>query len=160
MSHTNDLYRSIRHIVAAGRRTGRYEIVFWKSAREAMRRCFDPIEQKNVYAKPDAELLYSVPGSPVIRHLLIEYDRGTTFTREYQKKFPAYAAYQRVSHRTLPRTLVITPSKRSAERIRQNIVRAGAQDVPITMMLEQEIVQHGLLSVLVVNAPKPPQFLP
>ena len=151
LSHTNDLYRSIRYIVAAGRRMGRYEIVFWKSAREAMRRCFDPIEQKNVYAKPDAELLYSVPGSPVIRHLLIEYDRGTTFTREYQKKFPAYAAYQRVSHRTLPRTLVITPSKRSAERIRQNIVRAGAQDVPITMMLEQEIVQHGLLPVLSVQ---------
>ena len=148
LPHTNGLNRTIRHIMTAGRQTGCYEIVFWKSAREAIRYCFDQVRQKEVFAKPDAELLYTVPGSTIIRHLLIEYDRATTSTREYQKKFPAYAAYQRVSHTLLPLIVVITPNERSAARIRQNIVQAGAGDVPIAIILEQDVLRHGLLPAL------------
>ena len=153
LPHTNSLYRAIRHIVAAGRRTGRYEIVLWKSARESVRWCFDRFDQKDVFAKPDAELLYRVAGSTRVRSLLIEYDLGTTFSREYQKKFSAYAAYQRARHTALPPIVMITPSLRSAERIRRSMEEGRHQDVHLVILLEQEVLQRGLLPVLEAQDP-------
>ena len=149
MSHTNELYRCIRHIVAAGRRTGSYAIVFWKSARESVRSYHDSSERYS--GRPDAELLYTLPGSTAVRHLLIEYDRGTTFAREYQDKFAAYSDYQHDMRTVLPRIVMITPNQRAAERILRSIRQAHAQDVQVTIVLEQDVLQRGLLPVLGVQ---------
>ena len=149
MSHTNELYRCIRHIVAAGRRSGSYAIVFWKSARESVRSYHDSSERYS--GRPDAELLYTLPGSTAVRHLLIEYDRGTTFAREYQDKFAAYSAYQHDMRTVLPRIVMITPIQQAAERIRRSIRQVHAQDVQVTIVLEQDVLQRGLLPVLGVQ---------
>jgi hypothetical protein len=149
MSHTNELYRCIRHIVAAGRRSGSYTIVFWKSARESVRWYHDSSERYS--GRPDAELLYTLPGSTAVRHLLIEYDRGTTFAREYQDKFAAYSAYQHDTSTVLPRIVMIIPNQHAAERIRRSIRQAHAQDVQIMIVLEQDVLQWGLLPVLGVQ---------
>ena len=149
MSHTNELYRCIRHIVAAGRRTGSYAIVFWKSARESVRSYYNSSERYS--GRPDAELLYTLPGSTAVRHLLIEYDRGTTFAREYLDKFAAYSDYQHDMRTVLPRIVMITPNQQASERIRRSIRQVHAQDVQVTIVLEQDVLERGLLPVLGVQ---------
>jgi hypothetical protein len=148
LKHANGLYRIIRHVIATGRRTGDYEIVLWKSALESLRYCYDPLDEKPIYAKPDAELLYRLRGSATVENLFVEYDRGTTSKRDYRPKFLTYAAYQRVRHTLLPRIIMITPSTQSAQRIQRNIEQANVPEVQITVVLEQDVLHHGLLPVL------------
>jgi len=120
-----------------------------KSARESVRSYHDSSERYS--GRPDAELLYTLSGSTAVCHLLIEYDRGTTFAREYQDKFAAYSAYQHDMRTVLPRIVMITPNQQAADRIRRSIRQVHAQDVQVTIVLEQEVLQRGLLLVLGVQ---------
>ena len=144
MPHTNGLYRCIRCIIQAGHRSGTYRVLSWKSAREAIRRYYDAEEGRWMNARPDAELLYVRAGSSRIECVLIEYDRGTTHGREYEGKFTAYSHYQRATRSTLPLLLVVMHRPEAARKIRQAIQEVGAADVPVALVPETDLLQHGL----------------
>jgi hypothetical protein len=82
--------------------------------------------------------------------VLIEYDRGTTFYREYAAKFEAYSHYQRYTRMTLPPILMVIQRIATAKTIRTAIHEVGADDVPVVLVLEADLLQHGLLKSLVV----------
>ena len=86
-----------------------------------------------------------VPGS---NSVLIEYDRGTTFFREYAAKFEAYSHYQRYTRTTLPPILVVIQRASTAKTIREAIDEVGAEDVPVVLVLEADLIKHGLLKAL------------
>ena len=54
-------------------------------------------------------------------------------------------------HTVLPRIVMITPNQQAAERIGRSIRLADAQDVQVTIVLEQDVLQCGLLPVLGVQ---------
>ena len=76
--------------------------------------------------------------------MLIEYDRGTTYYREYAAKFEAYSHYQRCTRTTLPPILVVIQRRATAQTIRTAIHEVGADDVPVVLALETDLAQHGL----------------
>src|SRR5437763_12633233 len=97
---------------------------------------------------PDAELLYVRTGGTRISSVLVEYDRGTTFYREYAAKFEAYSHYQRYTRTSLPPILVVIQRIASAKTIRTAIHEVGADDVPVVLALETDLMQHGLLKAM------------
>jgi len=97
---------------------------------------------------PDAELLYVRTDGTRLDSVLVEYDRGTTFYREYAAKFEAYSHYQRYMRTTLPPILVVIQRPATARTIREAIDGVGAGDVPVVLVLEADLMQHGLLKAL------------
>jgi len=148
MWHTNALYQCVRGIIEVGVRSGAYRIISWKSARESVRCYYDSDERDWMNVCPDAELLYVRNDGVRLCSVLIEYDRGTTFYREYAAKFEAYSHYQRYTRTTLPPILVVIQRIATAKTIRTAIHGVGAGDVPVVLALEADLIQHGLLKVL------------
>ena len=97
---------------------------------------------------PDAELLYVRTDGVRLNSVLVEYDRGTTFYREYAAKFEAYSHYQRYRRTTLPPILVVIQRASTAETIREAIREVGAGSVPVVLALEADLLKHGLANVL------------
>jgi hypothetical protein len=148
MGHTNALYQCVRGIIEVGVRSSAYRIICWKSARESVRCYYDSDERDWMNVCPDAELLYVRTDTARLGSVLIEYDRGTTFYREYAAKFEAYSHYQRYTRTTLPPILVVIQRIATAKTIRTVIREVGAGDVPLVMALEADLMQHGLLKAL------------
>jgi hypothetical protein len=148
MEHTNALYQCVRGIIEVGMRSGAYRIISWKSARESVRCYYDPDERDWMNVCPDAELLYIRADGVRLDNVLIEYDRGTTFFREYAAKFEAYSHYQRYTRTILPPILVVIQMASTATTIRKAIHEVGAGGVPVVLALEVDLMQHGLLKVL------------
>jgi hypothetical protein len=148
MGHTNALYQCVRGIIEVRVCGGAYRIISWKSARESVRCYYDPDERDWMNVCPDAELLYVRANSTQIDSVLIEYDRGTTFYREYAAKFESYSHYQRSTRLTLPPILVVIQRASTAKTIRAAIDEVGADDVLVVLALEVDLMQHGLLRVL------------
>ncbi len=148
MGHTNALYQCMRGIIEVGVRGGAYRIICWKSARESVRCYYDPDERDWMNVCPDAELLYVRTDYARLESVLVEYDRGTTFYREYAAKFEAYSDYQRYTRTTLPPILVVIQRASTAKTIREAINKVGAGDVPVVLALEADLMQHGLLKAL------------
>jgi hypothetical protein len=148
MGHTSALYECVRGIIEVGVRSGGYHILCWKSAREAVRSYYDSDERDWMNIRPDAELLYVRTGGVRLESVLIEYDRGTTFYREYAAKFEAYSHYQISTRTTLPPILMIIQRPSTAETIRKAIHEVGADDVRLVLALETELLKCGLMHVL------------
>lgn len=147
MQHTAGLYTCMRNIVAASYLDTTYHVAYWKNAHESVRWHFDRLHGQ-VAIRPDAELLFTRGDEVFPRSLLIEYDRATTYHREYGRKFRAYADYQRLTHVSLPVVLVITQNERTASLIRQAIEQEEAIHPPYLIVLESVVVQSGLLPLL------------
>ncbi len=148
MWHTNALYQCVREIIEVGIRSGSYRIICWKSARESVRCYYDSDERDWMNVCPDAELLYVRTEGTRLGSVLVEYDRGTTFYREYAAKFEAYSHYQRYMRATLPPILVVIQRSSTANTIRKAIDEVGAGDVPVVLVLEADLLKHGLATVL------------
>lgn len=148
MWHTNALYQCVRGIIEVGMRTGAYRIICWKSVRESVRCYYDPDERDWMNVRPDAELLYVRTNGARLGSVLVEYDRGTTYYREYAAKFEAYSHYQRYTRIALQPILVVIQLVASAKTIREAIDEVGAGDVPVVLVLEADLMQHGLLKAL------------
>jgi hypothetical protein len=148
MGHTNALYQCVRGIIEVGMRSGAYRIISWKSARESVRCYYDPDERDWMNVCPDAELLYVRTDGVRLNSVLIEYDRGTTFYREYAAKFEAYSHYQRYTRTTLPPILVVIQRASTAETIHEAIRDVGAGSVSMVLVLEADLLKHGLANVL------------
>jgi len=148
MGHTKALYRCVRGIIEVGMRSGAYRIIYWKSARESVRCYYDSDERDWLNVCPDAELLYIRADGVRLDNVLIEYDRGTTFYREYAAKFEAYSHYQRYTRTLLPPILVVIQRDSTATTIRAAIDGVEAGDVPVVLALETDLLQHGLLKAL------------
>jgi len=148
MWHTNALYQCVRGMIEVGVRSGAYCIISWKSARESVRCYYDSNEREWMNVCPDAELLYTRTDSTQIDSVLVEYDRGTTFYREYAAKFEAYSHYQRYTRTTLPSILVVIQRIATIKTIRTAIDEVGAGDVLVVLALEADLLQHGLLKAL------------
>jgi hypothetical protein len=144
MWHTNALYQCVRGIIEVGVRSGAYRIIGWKSARESVRCYYDSDEREWMNVCPDAELLYVQADGIRISSVLVEYDRGTTFYREYAAKFEAYSHYQRCTRTTLPHILVVIQRRATAQTIRTAIHEVGADDVQVVLALETDVLQYGL----------------
>jgi hypothetical protein len=151
MWHTNALYQCVRGIIEVGVRSGAYRIIGWKSARESVRCYYDLDERDWMNVCPDAELLYVQANSSRISSVLVEYDRDTTFFREYAAKFEAYSHYQRCTRTTLPPILVVIQRRATAQTIRIAIHEVEADDVPVVLALETDVVQYGLQSRALVE---------
>lgn len=148
LGHTNGLYHYMRRVLALAQTSQGYVIAYWKSAREAVCWYRDPLTQRIAYARPDAELLYLLPGASLPQSLLIEYDAGTTFFRDYASKFEAYVDYQYETGTTLPPILVILKRPQSANAIMEAIHEVGAGGLCIVMVAEEEMYKEGLLPAL------------
>jgi hypothetical protein len=148
MGHTSALYECVRGIIEVGVRSGRYRVLCWKSAREAVRSYYDFDERDWMNVRPDAELLYVRAGGVRLESVLIEYDRGTTFYREYAAKFEAYSHYQLSTRTTLPPILMVIQRASSAETIHKAIHEVGADGLRVVLVLEAELLKHTLTNVL------------
>ncbi len=148
MWHTNALYHCVRGIIEVGMRSGAYRIICWKSARESVRCYYDPDERDWMNVRPDAELLYVRTNGVRLGSVLVEYDRGTTFYREYAAKFEAYSRYQRYRRTTLPPILLVIQRASTAETIREAIREVGVGSVPVVLALEADLLKQGLANVL------------
>ncbi len=148
MGHTNALYQCVRGIIEVGVRSEAYRIICWKSARESARCYYDSDERDWMNVRPDAELLYVRTDGVRLDCVLVEYDRGTTFYREYAAKFEAYSHYQHYTRTTLPPILVVIQLASTAKIIRKAIDEVGAGDVEVVLVLEAHLLQHGLLKAL------------
>jgi hypothetical protein len=148
MGHTNALYQCVRGIVGLGVRSGAYRIICWKSARESVRCYYDSDARDWMNVCPDAELLYVRAEGTGLESVLIEYDRGTTFYREYAAKFEAYSHYQRYTRTTLAPILVVIQRSSTAHTIRTAIHQVGAGDVPVVLVLEADLLKQGLATIL------------
>ncbi len=148
MAHTNGLYRCTRSILETSYHSHAYQMLYWKSAREAVRWYRDPLTGETAYIRPDAELLYTTQELAEVRSLLIEYDRDTTSRNQLICKFRCYAEYQRETRITLPITLVITQNERAVDKIWGAWDEAKAFDVSVVVVLEEDVVEHGLLDIL------------
>ena len=148
MGHTSALYECIRGIIKVGVRSGGYHILYWKSAREAVRSYYDSDEKDWMNVRPDAELLYVRAGGVRLESVLIEYDRGTTFYREYAAKFEAYSHYQLSTRTMLPPILMVIQRASTAQTIRKAIHDVGADGVWVILALETELLKHGLANIL------------
>lgn len=143
LAHTSGLYSCIRSMYAHQRAV--YTIAFWKSAREAVLWYRDPLSGLVVFPRPDAEIFYQLRGEQMPRSVLIEYDHGTTFFREYAAKFEGYSEYQYVTNMTLPPILVILHRPQSQKAMEEAIREVGASQVRIVIANEQEVYENGLL---------------
>jgi hypothetical protein len=148
MAHTSGLYRCVRSIHLSSHRSPAYQVLSWKSAREALRWYRDPLTGEMACIRPDAELLYTTADSAEVRSLLIEYDRDTTNLHQLASKFLCYAQYQQDTRITLPTTLVITQSEQAIDRIWRARDEAKASVVSIVVVLEEDIMHNGLLPIL------------
>jgi hypothetical protein len=148
MRHTSALYQCVRGIIEVGVGSGTYRILCWKSARESVRSYYDSDERDWMNVRPDAELLYVRADGGRLDSVLIEYDRGTTFYREYAAKFEAYSHYQLSTRTTLPPILMVIQLASTAETIRKAIHEVGADGVLVVLALEAELLKHGLANVL------------
>jgi hypothetical protein len=148
MAHTNALYRCVRGIIEVGMRSGAYRVICWKSARESVLCYYDPDERDWMNVRPDAELLFVRTNGTRISSVLVEYDRGTTFYREYAAKFETYSHYQRYTRTTLPPILVVIQRASTAETIREAICEVKAGSVPVVLALEADLLKHGILKPL------------
>ena len=148
MEHTNALYQCVRRIIEVGMRGGAYRIICWKSARESLRCYYDPDERDWMNVCPDAELLYVRTGGARMSSALVEYDRGTTSYREYAAKFEAYSHYQRYTRTALSPVLMVIQHPATARTVRQAIHDVDAGAVPVLLVLESDLLQRGLASVL------------
>jgi hypothetical protein len=152
MGHTNALYQCVRAIIEVGVHSSSYRIICWKSARESVRCYYDPDERDWMNVCPDAELLYVWANGVQLESILIEYDRGTTYYREYAAKFEAYSHYQSCTRTMLPPILVVIQRRATAQIIRTAIHEVGADDVPEVLALETDVVHYGLqIRALVVD---------
>jgi hypothetical protein len=146
MRHTHSLYAFMRELVRGMHARG--EILYqWKSAHEAARWYRDTISQEIGHARPDAELVFTLPnnGERSIR-VLLEYDRGTTGETEYVRKFRAYLDYQQATGRTLS-LLVVTPSRKAAQRI-ERVLHTLPGSLLIAVLLESDLLTQGLSLLL------------
>jgi hypothetical protein len=148
MFHTSGLYRCVRSIHLSSDRTHAYQVLSWKSAREALRWYRDPFTGEMACIRPDAELLYTTQESADVRSLLIEYDRDTTSRNQLASKFMCYAQYQQDMRITLPTILVITQNEQAIDKIWRARDEARAFVVSIVVVLEEDIAQDGLLPIL------------
>src|SRR6266566_1029499 len=148
MGHTNALYQCVMGIIEVGVRSGAYRIICWKSARESVRCYYDSNERDWMNVCPDAELLYVRTDCARLGSVLIEYDRGTTFYREYAAKFEAYSHYQLFTRTTLPPILVVIQRIATAKTILTAIHEVGAGDVLVVLVLEADLLRYGLLKDL------------
>jgi protein involved in plasmid replication-relaxation len=148
MAHTNALYRCVRRIIEVGMRGGIYRIICWKSARESVRCYYDSDERDWMNVRPDAELLYMRTDTTRLDSVLVEYDRGTTSYREYAAKFEAYSHYQRYTRTTLSPVLMVIQHPATARTVRQSIHDVDAGAVPVLLVLESDLLRHGLVDVL------------
>jgi hypothetical protein len=144
MWHTNALYQCVRGIIEVGIRSGVYRIIGWKSARESVRCYYDSDERDWMNVCPDAELLSIRTDSTRLESVLVEYDRGTTYYREYAAKFEAYSHYQRYTRKMLPPILVVIQRRATAQTMRTAIHEVGADDVVVVLALETDVVRYGL----------------
>jgi Replication-relaxation len=147
-AHTNALYRCVLEVIRLGVRSSAYRVLAWKSEHEAVLPFYDTKEGDWLLACPDAELLYVREGEGRLDSVLIEYDRGTTASREYEAKFEAYADYQRFTRTTLPPVLMVIQHPATAHTVRQAIHDVDAGAVPVVLVLESDLLQHGLAGVL------------
>ncbi len=137
MFHTDGLYRAVSQLMklAHGEQV---RVITWKSAREAIRWYRHPFGQDLMQIRPDAELLYLLPNSNIPQSVLLEYDRATTFTREYEGKFSAYADYQEHARIFLPPIAVITPSAQSARFI-SSVLSDLTLPLQVVIVLEADL---------------------
>lgn len=144
--HTHGLYALLRQVFAGMEARGE-QLIEWKSAHEAARWYQDRVWQTTEQIRPDAEIVF-VPatGSEHVRFLL-EYDRGTTGRFEYHRKFKAYLDFELATSTSLPLILVVTPSPRSAQTIRQELLRLGGS-LQVVIALEEDVLRAGLTRVL------------
>jgi hypothetical protein len=148
MGHTNALYQCVRGIIEVGVRSGAYRIIGWKSARESVRCYYDLDARDWMNVCPDAELMYVRADGSLISSVLIEYDRGTTYYREYAAKFEAYSHYQRCTRTMLPPILMVIQRRATAQTIRTAIHEVGADDVPVVLVIETDLLEQGIANVL------------
>ncbi|WP_052889507.1 replication-relaxation family protein [Thermogemmatispora carboxidivorans] len=148
MAHTQGVYWCVRQITAAGRQTGTYEILAWRSAREAIRWPWNCPGSHSLLIRPDAELLYTVRESSALYRLLLEYDRGTTSAREYTQKFAAYADYQDETRTILPPIVVVAQSEQTCVTIERVLREIQARMLPVVLLLADEVRRTGLHSLL------------
>jgi len=146
-SHTCELYRCIRAIYALASPTT-YRIMYWKNAQEAVRWHQDALSHKIVFIRPDAELIYQLPGNTLPQSLLIEYDRGTTFFREHIAKIEAYGDYQQTTGKHLPPLLFILHRSHKRKSIQEAIKEAEARELHISLHSEEEVHRYGLQPLL------------
>ena len=138
----------MRSILATSHEHHQYFITYWKSAQECVGGYTDPHTNKASCIRPDAELLYTTASSPLPRSLLIEYDRATTYDREYRRKLRGYADYQHVTRTTLPPIVFITQNEKAVQTIQHAMASEKVFDVPIVFLLEQAVLHEGLTSLL------------
>jgi|SRR5579875_786157 len=144
MAHTNGLYRSMTDLLEMTRRTKAYTVLSWKNAAESIRWYRHPLTQKLMFVRPDAELVYLHASEQTVRNMLVEYDGGTCYHREYEAKFEAYADYQRETRTMLPPILMVIPRERIAQVIRESMQEVGATDVHVVIALENDLLRHGI----------------
>ncbi len=146
--HTFALYHCLRLLLLAGEKSGAYTIVHWQNAHEAVRSCFDPLAQSWFQVRPDAELLYLPSQESGLVRVLIEFDRGTTSLRDYERKFAAYAAYEQHAREVLPPVLMILLDPQSASAINQALSRVGTRLAFLVLVSLADLLRDGLLPTL------------
>lgn len=144
MAHTSGLYACIRAIVTVGRQLGTYQVLSWKNAHEALCPFRDPLTRQTVLARPDAELLVATPEFPWGMRFLIEYDRGTTFRRDYETKFCAYADYETATGAMLPPILMLIQGLSTQRTIERTLHELGIETLPVIFVLAKNLPGHGL----------------
>ncbi len=144
MAHTNGLYHSMTGLLEMARRTNAYTMLSWKNAAESIRWYRHPLNQKLMFVRPDAELVYLHSSEQTVRNMLVEYDAGTSYRREYEAKFEAYADYQHETRTALPPILIVIPREHLAQVIRKSIQEVGATNVQVVIALESELLRHGI----------------
>jgi len=146
MDHTNDLYTCLRKVLQGAHIRG--EIISdWRSAHEAALSYKDSFTQESEKARPDAELVFAPAAGEEERAILLEYDRGTTDLGHYERKFRAYLDYQLAEGTVLPPILVITPSRKAAQMMRQVLNELGGPS-QVLIALERDLLTQGLAAVL------------
>jgi len=144
MAHTSGLYACIRAIVTAGRHLGTYQVLSWYNAHESLCPFRDPLTRQTVLARPDAELLVATPEFPWGRRFLIEYDRGTTFRRDYEIKFCAYADYETATGAVLPPMLMVIQGPHTQRTIERILHELGIETLLVIFVLAKDLAVHGL----------------
>lgn len=156
--HTRGLYRCVRAIAAIAATRRQYRLLEWRNSREAQRHYRHPVSGHSMFVWPDAELLYQVAHETTVRQVLIEYDRGTEYERDYAAKFEAYLYYQWITGQTLPPLLIIVPHARASRKIQTSLQELHAlRFLTIILVDEPLILIHGLLPFLqALTPPVPP----
>ncbi|GHO50835.1 hypothetical protein [Ktedonospora formicarum] len=140
--HTSSLYRFMRQLLKGTHERG--EMLYeWKNAQTSIRWYREMFLQGTGRARPDAELVFAPSPTAQRTTLLLEYDRGTTGTLEYQRKFNAYLDFQLITGKALPLILVVTPTQKSAQKIQQVLTQLGSA-LRVVVLLEQEVLAQGL----------------